>query len=436
MQTSGGNRRASVVALVAATALLAPAAGFGGYAAGRELRGEPAPAALPSAPATATPTVHPTASATPSPSATGTPTELSREARELATQAAVRLSRPSSSWYLGSGSVVSPDGLVLTNAHVAQPTAPGLARLYGVTSQDALDPEQIVVSTTTGDGPAEPTYLADVLAVDGHLDLAVLKISSHADGTPLPADLELPHVPIGSVDDLSRGDDLTVYGYPSLNSGGLLTVRTGVVGSFLPDPLGLVPGDRVRVETSADFSPGNSGGMALANDGRLVGVPSSIRTEDDSGAQGHDLHAVDLAAPLLEAARTGTTYRSPFVPAGTGEEVAELIGWTGQEECASVNGERVGGDLLDDTQTSAAGRVWLGGFAPGEDVLGVLNGMDRGPTQVLATAYDPADPCLTVPVPVDDSGYLVPDSYLLEVFAGPDREQVLQSSLLVEDVTG
>jgi hypothetical protein len=144
---------------------------------------------------------------------------------------------------------------------------------------------------------------------------------------------------------------------------------------------------------------------------------------------------VDLAAPLLEAAHTGTTYRSPFVPASTGEEVAELIGWTGQEECASVDGERVGGDLLDDTQTSAAGRVWLGGFAPGEDVLVVLLEHARQEVRVLATVYDPSDPCVTMPLPVDDSGYLVPGGYVLVVYAGPDRTDLTRNPVYVEDVS-
>lgn len=424
MATNDG--RGAVAAVLLVTVLLAPAMGYGGYAAGRELRDTGAPSALasatPSASATSTPAA---ASPTPSPSATGTPTELSREARELASRASVRLSPPSGS-YLGSGSIVSPDGLVLTNAHVAQPTAPGLARVYDTQVMRELDPDRLVVSMTTGDGPAEPTYLADVLAVDGHLDLAVLKIASFADGRPLPGDLQLPHVPLGSVDDLARGDELTVYGYPALNQGDRLTVRPGVVGTFLPDPLGLVSGERYIVETTADFSGGNSGGMALSNDGALVGVPSSVFT-DEAQAQAHKLRAVDLAEPLLSAASTGVPYRSPYPPQATGQEAAEDLGWTDGEYCNSPSSE-----VFQTSTSDVMGRLRLTGMADGEDVLMVLR--DGGEVvKVQVEAYDADDACSAVRLPEDapEDGNVLPGAYELEVLVGPERVSVLRSSVLV-----
>jgi putative serine protease PepD len=419
----------AVAAVLLVTVLLTPAVGYGGYAAGRELRDTDARAELASSPATPSATASPTpaaASATPSPSATGTPTELSREARELASSATVRLSPPSGS-YLGSGSIVSPDGLVLTNAHVAQPTAPGLARVYGRDVMRELDPEQLVVSMTTGDGPAEPTWLADVVAVDGHLDLAVLKISAHADGRPLPDGLSLPHVPIGSVDDLARGDELTVYGYPALNQGDRLTVRPGVVGTFLPDPLGLVPGERYIVETTADFSGGNSGGMALSNDGALVGVPSSVFTDEAEQAQAHKLRAVDLAQPLLTAASTGAPYRSPYPPQATGQEAAQDLGWTDGKYCNSPSSQ-----VFDDTTPDVMGRLLLTGMVDGEDVLMVLR--DGGEVvKVQVEAYDPDDACTAVRLPktAPEDGTVLPGAYELEVLVGPDRASVLRSSVTV-----
>ncbi len=338
----------------------------------------------------------------------------------------MRLSPPSG-YYLGSGSIVSSDGLILTNAHVAAPTAPGLAGYYGPELFREADPEQLVVSTTTGDGAAEPTYVADILVVDGHLDLAVAKVSSYADGSPLPDNLDLPFVPLGSVADLTRGDDLTVYGYPALNQGDRLTVRPGVVGAFLPDPSGRVPGDRYIIETDATFSGGNSGGMALSNAGELVGVPSSTFT---SGlATAHELRAVDLATPLLEAARSGGDYRTPYLTPATGDESIEDLGWGPPKKCSAP-----GPDVPDDSKPDGA-RVRLEGFAPGEDVLLVLSS-DEGVRRVLASTHDPEVDCVSVPLPTDDQGDLLPAAYRLAVFAGPDRALVGQSSVVVEESFG
>lgn len=148
--------REAVVALLAATALLAPAAAVGGYVAGQDIgqSRRPAPLASPSSTPSVPPSVSPSSAM---PSVSPTPSQragaLSDEARALAARATVRLS-PLSGSYSGSGSIVSADGLVLTNAHVAQRTAPGLATLYGTETYNEEDPEQLVVSTTEGDGPA------------------------------------------------------------------------------------------------------------------------------------------------------------------------------------------------------------------------------------------------------------------------------------------
>ena len=422
MATNAGHR-AAVAAVLIATVLLVPAAGYGGYAAGRQLGDTDASVALPSAPPTSTAAPTATGSGT----VTGTARGLSSEARDIASQATVGLSGPSSSRYLGSGTIVSPDGLVLTNAHVVEPTAPGLARLYGPTLQTEPDPKQVFLSTTTGDGPAEPTYLADLMALDGHLDLAVLKIASYADGTPLPADVDLPHVPLGSVDDLAPGDDLTVFGYPPPDQSARPQARPGgAVRDFRRDPTDVVQEDRYVVRSTADLHGGIPGAVALSNDGELVGV---LLGEVEEG-RAHGIRPVDLAAPLIESARTGATYRSPFVPGNTGNEYAEIIGWSGQEECATVNGERMGGDIRETTETGA-GRLWLDGFAPGEDVLVALIDHGRDREQLLASVYDPADPCLTMPLPTDDAGDLVEGDYVLVVLAGPKRTDVTRYPVYV-----
>lgn len=419
--------REAVVALLAATALLAPAAAVGGYVAGQDIGQSRRPAPLASA--SSTPSVPPSVSPSSAmPSVSPTPSQragaLSDEARALAARATVRLS-PLSGSYSGSGSIVSADGLVLTNAHVAQRTAPGLATLYGTETYNEEDPEQLVVSTTEGDGPAAAAYLADVLAVDGYLDLAVLRIVATVDGRALPAGARFPAIPVGSVDAVQKGDDLTVYGFPGLTGGDLLAVTPGAVRTFVPDRRGRVSGDRFDIETTADFSSGNSGGMALDNDGRLVGVPRARAVKEKGTVIGRFARPVDLAQPLLEAARRGVRYASPYLTPATGDERGEDLGWTEENSCSAP-----GSAELDERSEYGVGRVRLSGLTPDEDVLLVLR---RGEEVVRAkaTVFERTENCLGIAIPSAGEGSLARGEYSLQVLVGPDRRPVVASSVTV-----
>lgn len=420
-------RRGAVVAVLAATAVLAPAAAFGGYAAGRELAGGPGAVEAPSAPASAP--AAPSAASSPSQRAT----ELSDAARELAARTAVRLADPGSG-YFGSGSIVSADGLVLTNAHVADPTAPGLSALYGTDANTYAappavpydEPAQLVVSVSEGDGPAEPAYLADVLVVDGYLDLAVLRIVATPDGSPLQPGTRFPAIPLGTVDDLQKGDGLTVYGYPDVNGGDLLSVAPGAVRTFIPDRLGRVDGARFDIETTAEFSNGNSGGMALDDDGRLVGIPRGRLVRSEPVEVSRKARPVDFAAPLLEAARRGATYASPYLVPATGKESAQDLGWTDEESCSSDPVE-----ALATSDQVGLGRVALSGLNEDEDVLLVLR-RDGEVVQTLTTSFEAAQPCYGISIDPGEDETLVAGAYRLEVRVGPQRVRLLTSEVTVE----
>jgi serine protease Do len=152
---------------------------------------------------------------------------------------------------LGSGFLISPDGVVITNQHVTA----------GAT--------EIVV--TTRDGTDLP---AELLGEDPFTDIAVLKIDR----------FDLPAVPLGRSTDLMIGEWVVAIGNPY---GYLLgntepSVTAGVVSAVGRN---LIPSGNDQsvyvgmIQTDAAINPGNSGGPLINAFGQVVGVNSSIFSE-------------------------------------------------------------------------------------------------------------------------------------------------------------
>ena len=167
----------------------------------------------------------------------------------------------------GSGSIISEDGLILTNAHVAKPSAPGLG------SEEEGDPASYQIALVGGedDRPAAPEYVAETIVADGVLDLAVMQITADIDGNPVDAeDLDLPEpLPIADSDELRTGDEITALGFPGVAHVATtedferraLTVTRGVVSTFLQE----LPVDENRAWIDSDIriGSGNSGGASI-----------------------------------------------------------------------------------------------------------------------------------------------------------------------------
>jgi S1-C subfamily serine protease len=224
--------------------------------------------------------------------------------------------------WTGSGTIISKDGLILTNCHVALPSA-----MFGSGKQwqrDAL----IVALTTRTDKPPTPTYVAEVVQYDPNLDLAVIRVTKTLDGSAVkPGQLNLPALPIGDSDKLELGDPISIFGYPGIG-GETITFTSGDVSGFTSERG--VEG-RAWIKTDATIAGGNSGGTGVTEDGALIGVPtrggagSTSETVDcrqiaDTNGDGkidqndtcvpmggfiNSLRPVDLAKPLIEAARRG-----------------------------------------------------------------------------------------------------------------------------------
>lgn len=229
-------------------------------------------------------------------------------------------------WYaVGSGTIVSPDGLILTNNHLIAPAGVSdkLAELEqqlaaeGKVAHLEVEPDRFMVAASDGRHLPEPRYLAWVAATDPDLDLAILRIDADRDGTPLDeAGLALAPVPLGDSDAMNLGDPVHIFGFPAIGSGSL-TYTTGVVSGFLFEEG--VDGT-AWMNSDAVTSGGNSGGAALNAAGQLVGIPTSgsaldcrvgdtnrdgtIGPEDvgclPTGGSLTQLRPINLARPLLE----------------------------------------------------------------------------------------------------------------------------------------
>lgn len=149
---------------------------------------------------------------------------------------------------LGSGFIISPDGYIITNDHVA-----GNAK-------------EITVTLTSGE-----KYKAELIGTDQVSDIALLKI----DGK------NLPYIKLGNSDDVLIGEWVIAMGNPF----GLFeiadkpTVTVGVVSAV---GLNLRPEEgrfyRGMIQTDAAINSGNSGGPLLNALGEAIGVNSVIFT--------------------------------------------------------------------------------------------------------------------------------------------------------------
>jgi len=219
--------------------------------------------------------------------------------------------------WTGSGTVISEDGLILTNAHV-------------VFSDRFFDVVDLVVSITTAqDQPPEPMFFADVVQGDARLDLAVIKVRTDLDGNPANfSALEIEPVKIGQAESLQLGDPIVILGYPGIG-GETITLTRGEVSGFTAE----APyGNRAFIKTSATIAGGNSGGLAATPQGEIIGIPTQVGSGElegvivdcrplaDTNRDGviderdncvptggfiNALRPINLAQPLIEAAMAG-----------------------------------------------------------------------------------------------------------------------------------
>jgi S1-C subfamily serine protease len=228
-------------------------------------------------------------------------------------------------WH-GSGTIISEDGYILTNAHVIDNRA------------EEYDQLQIALTDRTDQAPAV-AYIAEIQTVDYAIDLAVIKVTETLDGDPITD--AFPFVLLGDSDAVDIGDAIKILGYPGIG-GETITFTSGSISGFTSEHS---VGDRAWIKTDATIAGGNSGGLAVNAVGQLIGIPSiagsgaegstvDCRFLEDTNGDGNidsddscvpvggfinGLRPIKLALDLIEDAENGVEYVSPY----GGEEAQE-----------------------------------------------------------------------------------------------------------------
>ena len=177
---------------------------------------------------------------------------------------------------LGSGVIVDPSGLVVTNAHVL-----GEAREARVSLNDRRE------------------FAATLLLRDRRTDLAILRIEAAE---------TFAHLPFGDPQELEVGDLVLAIGNPF---GVGQTVTQGIVSALARTELG-ISDDQFFIQTDAAINPGNSGGALIDMSGRLVGINTAIYSRSGgSNGIGFAIPA-DMVRIVTQSAREGRSVRRPW----------------------------------------------------------------------------------------------------------------------------
>jgi Do/DeqQ family serine protease len=196
---------------------------------------------------------------------------------------------------LGSGVLVDPSGLVVTNNHVIEGA------------------DQIKVSLAD-----KREFEAEIVLKDAHSDLAVLRIGDKKE--------KFAAIDLGDSDALQVGDVVLAIGNPF---GVGQTVTHGIVSAVARTQIGITD-YQFFIQTDAAINPGNSGGALVGLDGRLVGINTAIFSRS-GGSQGIGFAIpVNMVRGVIASAQGGSNVvRRPWLGAklqNVTPEIADGLG--------------------------------------------------------------------------------------------------------------
>lgn len=190
---------------------------------------------------------------------------------------------------LGSGVIVDPNGLVVTNRHVIA----------------GADEIRVVLNDRR-------ELDATVLLSDERTDLAVLEVDGEGSA--------LPFLETSPSERLEVGDLVLAIGNPF---GVGQTVTSGIVSALARTGIG--PTDyRSFIQTDAAINPGNSGGALVALDGKLVGINSAIYTQTGGSVGIGFAIPSEMVETVIQAALRGGELQRPWIGFRTQELTPEL----------------------------------------------------------------------------------------------------------------
>jgi Do/DeqQ family serine protease len=196
---------------------------------------------------------------------------------------------------LGSGVIVDPSGLVVTNNHVIEGAS--------------------AVKISLAD---KREFEAEIVLKDEHSDLTILRIKG--------ANERFPVLEFGNSDELQVGDIVLAIGDPF---GVGQTVTHGIVSAVARTQVG-ISDYRFFIQTDAAINPGNSGGALVDAAGRLVGINTAIYSRS-GGSQGIGFAIpANMVRVVVASAKGGSgAVKRPWLGAKLQEvtpEIAESMG--------------------------------------------------------------------------------------------------------------
>ena len=229
----------------------------------------------------------------------------------------------------GSGFVISEDGYIVTNHHVAG----------GVGENGTV---QVVFSD-------ESTATGTLVGSDAGYDLAVVKVNRNG----------LPSLPLGTSSDVRVGDVAFALGSPLGLQG---TVTSGIVSALERPVTAGGQGSTSfinAIQTDAAINPGNSGGPLLNGSGEVIGVNTAIAT---LGALGGAAGSIGSSSTPVIGVSLDTSFPGP------GARVAEVTPGSGADEAGLLDGDvitAIDGDVITESTELI---VSIRSNAPGDSV--------------------------------------------------------------------
>jgi Do/DeqQ family serine protease len=197
---------------------------------------------------------------------------------------------------LGSGVIVNPEGLIVTNNHVVKGRGETEIRV-------ALSDRR--------------EYDAKVISKDEKADIAVLKIEG--------GDGKFPYLQFDDSDRLEVGDLVLAIGNPF---GVGQTVTSGIISALSRSEMA-ESDSQVFIQTDAAINPGNSGGALIDMSGRLVGINTMIYSQSGGSVGIGFAIPSNLVRVYAESAASGRKVERPWIGAkleAMSHDIAEGLG--------------------------------------------------------------------------------------------------------------